>query len=94
MSQGISDGSDVHSTLTREQLAVMLWRYAGSPESSSDLSGYADQGSVSGWAATAMGWAVENGLLSGSGGGTLAPQGQATRAQVAAILMRFVQATN
>lgn len=92
MDNGVSDGTDMEQSLTREQLAVMLWRYAGSPAADS-ISGYDDAGSVSSWAAEAMAWAVENGLISGVDGGVLAPQGAATRAQVATILMRFVEKT-
>ena len=91
MEQGISDGSNMHDSLTREQLAVMLWRYAGSPAAAQGLEGYADGGDVSAWAGEAMAWAVEQGLISGTGGSALDPQGRATRAQVATILMRFVE---
>ena len=90
---GISDGSGMDQSLTREQLATMLYRYAGSPAVTGSVNTFPDAGSVSGFAADAMAWAVENGLISGMGDGTLAPQGQATRAQVAAILQRFVAHT-
>ena len=93
MDKGISDGSDMECTLTREQLAVMLWNYAGSPVASGDISAYADGHTTSDWAAQAMAWAVEQGLISGMGDGSLAPQASATRAQVAAILYRFVSLT-
>ena len=93
MDKGISDGSDMEGTLTREQLAVMLWNYAGSPAASGDISAYADGHATSDWAAQAMAWAVEQGLISGMGDGSLAPQASATRAQVAAILYRFVSLT-
>ena len=91
MENGISDGTNMEQTLTREQLATMLWRYAGSPGASADLNGYTDAGSISSWASEAMTWAVETGLVNGVGGSSLAPQGTATRAQVAAILMRFIE---
>ncbi|RHR08100.1 hypothetical protein DWX58_09755 [Pseudoflavonifractor sp. AF19-9AC] len=94
MENGVSDGTNMEGVLTREQLAVMLWSYAGRPETSISLSRYSDAGSVSAWAADAMTWAVENGLISGSDKGELLPQGQATRVQVATILMRFVETTN
>lgn len=84
------DGSGLDQPLTREQLATMLYRYAGSPAVTGGADAFPDAGDVSSFAADAMAWAVENGLLSGMGDGTLAPQGQATRAQVAAILQRFV----
>ena len=90
---GISDGSGLDQPLTREQLATMLHRYAGSPAVTGGADAFPDAGSVSDFAADAMAWAVENGLISGMGDGTLAPQGQATRVQVAAILQRFVACT-
>ena len=88
---GISDGSDPDGSITREQLATMLWRYAGSPAGDGSLSAFGDSASVSSYAAEALRWAVGEGLISGTDGGLLAPQGSATRAQVATILMRFVE---
>ena len=90
MVNGVSDGTAPNSSITREQLAVMLWRAAGSPETSESLSSYGDASSVSDWAVEALAWAVDNGIISGMGGSTLAPQATATRAQVAVMLMRFV----
>ena len=90
MANGISDGTNMEQSLTREQLAVMLWNYAGKPESSYSLTAYPDWTSTSDWAQQAMIWAVEEGLISNLNG-ALAPQGTATRAQVATILMRFVE---
>lgn len=92
VAKGISDGAHLDQDLTREQLALMLYRYAGQPASSGTLSGYTDGDKVSDWAVQAMGWAVNEGLISGGGNHTLDPQGQATRAQVAAILQRFIEA--
>ncbi len=89
---GISDGTNMEQTLTREQAATMLWRYAGCPDASADLSGYSDAGDISDYARQAMLWAVEQGLISGTTATTLSPQGEATRAQVAALLMRFFMA--
>lgn len=89
MSNGISDGTNMDSALTREQLAVMLWNYAGKSAAGS-LSGYTDAASVSDWAVQAMAWCVEQGIISGMDGG-LNPQGTATRAQVATMLMQFCQ---
>ena len=88
---GISDGSDPDGSITREQLATMLWRYAGSPAGGSSLSSFGDSASVSAYALEAVRWAVGEGLISGTDAGLLAPQGSATRAQVATILMRFVE---
>ena len=86
---GISDGSDLNSAVSREQLVTMLYRYAGSPAVSGVISGYADTDSVSSWAVEAMTWAINEGIINGVGN-SLDPQGDATRAQVATILMRFV----
>ena len=90
MINGVSDGTSPDGSITREQLAVMLWRAAGSPETDKSLSSYADASSVSDWAETAMAWAVDNGIITGMGGSSLAPQATATRAQVAVMLMQFV----
>ena len=88
---GISDGSNPNGSITREQLATMLWRYAGSPIGDGSLSSFGDSASVNGYAVEALRWAVGEGLISGTDTGLLAPQGNATRAQVATILMRFVE---
>ena len=90
---GISDGTSLDQNLTREQLITMLWRYAGSPVIEMGLGDYPDCDSISSWAVKAMAWAVNAGIITGADGGTLAPQGVASRAQVAAILMRFVENT-
>lgn len=90
MEEGVSDGTNPTSPVTREQLATMLYRYAGSPAVSGELSGYSDIQSVSDWAENAMTWATEVGLVNGSNG-KLNPQDGATRAQLAAMLMRFVE---
>lgn len=91
VSRGVSDGSDPYGAITREQLAAMLCRYAGSPAASGSLDGFADAHSVSDYALDAMRWAVEAGLIGGMGDGALAPQAGATRAQVATMLMRYVE---
>lgn len=95
MGAGISDGTNMDGKITREQLAAMLYRYAKMKgydvSASASLSGYADASSVSGWATDAMRWAVSAGLINGRTATTLAPQGNATRAEVASILMRFMQ---
>lgn len=91
MTNGVSDGTNPNGSITREQLAAMLWRAAGSPSTTRGLSGYVDGDHVSPWAQTAMAWAVEKGILSGMGGGTLAPKGTATRAQAAVMLMQFMK---
>lgn len=91
VANGVSDGTNPSGSITREQLATMLWRAAGSPSTSRSLSNYVDASSVSDWAVEALAWAVDEGILSGMGGGTLAPQATATRAQVAVMLMQFVE---
>ena len=91
MSNGVSDGENANGYVTREQLATMLWRYAGEPASSYSLSAYTDAASVSDWAQTAMAWAVEHGIITGMTDTTIEPQGTAIRAQCAAMLMRFME---
>ena len=91
MAEGVSDGTDPNGLVTREQMVTMLWRYAGEPESTVSLSAYTDAGSVSDWAETAMRWAIDEGIITGMTDTTLVPQGTATRAQCAAIFMRFDQ---
>jgi len=75
--------------ITREQLAVMLWRYAGSPAANEEELEFADASKISDYAIEALKWAVENGIVTGRDGGVLDPQGQATRAEAAAMLMRY-----
>ena len=87
--RGVSDGTAPESPITREQLALMLYRYAGVKETAGSLSAFADADRVSGWALEAMTWAVERGIITGRGDGTLDPRGEATRAEVAAMLTRF-----
>ena len=91
MANDVSDGENANGYVTREQLATMLWRYAGEPASSYSLSAFTDADSVSDYAATAMAWAVEHGIITGVTDTTIEPQGTATRAQCAAMLMRFVE---
>ena len=84
---------DPDGNITREQIAAILYRYAGSPTVTGSLSGYADQAQVSSFAVTAMQWAVGSGIIAGTpnGGKTyLTAKGNATRAQVAVMLHRFL----
>ena len=94
MDNSISDGTNMPGVITREQLATILYRYAKQKgydvSKSAALTGFSDADKVSGYAAEAMQWAVAEGLLQGSNG-KLNPQGSATRAQVATILMRFME---
>lgn len=92
---GVSDGTMPNGTITREQLAAMLYRYAVSKGMvkapvTANLSIFADASSVSTYANEAMQWAVATGLINGMDG-KLNPQGSATRAQVATMLMRFAE---
>ena len=88
MERGITDGSNAMGDITREQLATMLWRNAGSPIAGGDLSRFSDADSVSAYALNAVRWASSNGILSGING-RIEPQGTATRAQVAAMVARY-----
>ena len=85
---GISDGNAPDDNVSREQIVTMLYRYAGSPAVSGTLTGFQDSDAVNVYAAQAMVWAVENGIIQGDNG-MLRPQDAATRAQVAAILSRL-----
>lgn len=91
--KGISDGSAPNRNITREQLAAMLYRYAGEPDGTADLSAYTDAGSVSAYAEKAVQWCVKNGILTGKTSSTLAPKATATRAECAAMLQRFASLT-
>ena len=90
VSAGVSDGTDPAGNITREALAAMLYRAAGSPAVSGNFLAFSDGDSVSSWAESAMLWATQSGIIWGIDG-ALAPQGQATRAQVAAMLQRFME---
>ena len=94
---GVSDtefapGDDI----TREQLAAILYRYAAyqgyDVSQRADLSGFGDASSISGYAQEALSWAHAQGLVLGFEDGSLRPQGTASRAQIAAVLMRFLAA--
>ena len=80
-----------NDNITREQLAVMLWRYAGSPAATHKELLFNDTDEISGYALEALRWAVENDIISGYGDGRLGPQGLATRAQTAQMLMNFLK---
>jgi hypothetical protein len=86
----ISDGTNGDAEITREQLATMLYRYAGEPDVVNAMGSFNDADQVSSYADDAMNWAVGAGLINGMGNGQLNPTGNASRAQVATILERFV----
>ncbi|HJG87586.1 InlB B-repeat-containing protein [Pseudoflavonifractor capillosus] len=90
VAEGVSDGTNPNASITREQLATMLYRYAGSPAVENVTLSFSDADQVSAWARTAVEWAVSKGILTGKGGNVLDPAGTATRAEVAAMLQRFV----
>ena len=89
---GVSDGENPTGEVTREQLVTMLWRYAGSPVYTADLSGYVDTADISSWAQQAMCWAVATGVIEGDENAALTPKADTTRAQAAAMLMRSIEA--
>ena len=85
-----------NDSITREQMALMLYRYAAlkgydTTQSGAGLTGFVDAESVSSWASEAMTWAVNAGVINGKDGNRLDPQGTATRAEVAQVLMNFGQ---
>ncbi len=82
-------GSD--DPITREQLAVMLWRYAGESSATNKELHFSDAGEAGSFASEALQWAVENGIITGYGDGRINPKGLATRAQVAQMLMRYLK---
>lgn len=98
--KGIVGGYSDHTfapsdAITREQFAAILYRYARQKgldvSRSAELSGYADAGSISSWAQDALRWANGSGLITGRSASTLAPKGNASRAETAAILVRFIE---
>ena len=98
VAEGVSDGENANGYVTREQFATMLWRYASgkgydvSIGEDTNILSYADFADLSKYAIPAMQWACGAGIVNGTSESTLTPQGEATRAQVAAMLMRFVEA--
>ncbi len=94
VANGISDGTNADGDISREQLATMLYRYAGSPEVTAEmyakLNAYPDAAKVNSWAKDAMAWAVSEGLINGVDGGLLSAQGSALRCMVATIMMRYI----
>ncbi len=91
----VSDGTNPQVNITREQLAAMLYRYAQNKKydvsGAKSLDGYTDAQSVSSYAVPALQWANAAGVVNGKSGSKLDPKGYATRAEVAAMLMRFCE---
>lgn len=90
MEAGVSDGTDAMGAITREQLVTMLWRSRGEPGVDFLLTAR-DADSISSWAYEAMRWAVSEGIIEGDENGFISPAATATRAQAAAIIMRFIE---
>lgn len=96
MENGISDGTSMEAPITREQLAAMLFRYAvfkgmDAVTLADHLAQFSDRGQISTWAVSALNWAVGSGIMNGRSGGTLDPKGTAARAELAAMLRRFLE---
>ena len=87
---GITDGTNPEASVTREQLAAMLYRYAGSPAVNGELS-FADADQISDYAENALIWATQNGIMNGVGNNCIAPNANAQRAQVAAMMARYLK---
>ena len=87
---GYGDGTfGTDDPVSREQIAAILWRYAGSPQAQ-DAQDFSDESAISAYAADAVGWARANGIVNGKENNTFDPQGNATRAEVATILRNYL----
>lgn len=87
---GYGDGTfGTDDPVSREQIAAILWRYAGSPQAQ-DAQGFSDESAISAYAADAVDWARANGIVNGKENNTFDPQGNATRAEVATILRNYL----
>ena len=91
-SQGITDGTNPEASVTREQLATLLYRFYGTPAVSGTLS-FVDAGAISDYAQDALLWATQNGILNGVGNNRIVPSADAQRAQVAAMFARYLKST-
>ena len=92
VAKGISDGENPTAAITREEFVTMLWRLAGEPVYTGDLSRVPDAGSISAWAQHAMLWAYATGLVEGDETGAITPTANANRAAAAALIMRYLEA--
>lgn len=90
--KGVSDGENPDAAITREEFVTMLWRLAGEPVYTADLSRVPDAGSISTWAQQAMCWAWANGLIEGDETGAVNPAASASRAAAATLIMRYLDA--
>ena len=91
VAKGISDGENPNAAITRQELVTMLWRLSGEPVVNYLLTA-PDADAISGWAYEAMRWAVSEGIIEGDENGAVTPAATATRAQAAAIFMRYLEA--
>lgn len=90
--KGVSDGENPDAAITREEFVTMLWRLAGEPVYTADLSRVPDAGSISTWAQQAMCWAWATGLVEGDETGAVSPAASASRAAAATLIMRYLEA--
>lgn len=90
--KGVSDGENPDAAITREEFVTMLWRLAGEPVYTADLSRVPDAGSISAWAQQAMCWAWATGLVEGDEAGAVSPAASASRAAAATLIMRYLEA--
>lgn len=90
--KGVSDGENPDAAITREEFVTMLWRLAGEPVYTADLSRVPDAGSISAWAQQAMCWAWATGLVEGDETGAVSPAASASRAAAATLIMRYLEA--
>ncbi|MDR2357012.1 MAG: S-layer homology domain-containing protein, partial [Oscillospiraceae bacterium] len=88
---GVSDGTNLNGNVTREQLATMLWRFAGKPSAPAAEVNFTDAGDISAWAREAVAWAVSAGIITGYPDGSVKPAGHATRAEVATMIERYIK---
>ncbi|MFI3249499.1 MAG: NEAT domain-containing protein [Eubacteriales bacterium] len=91
MDHGISDGTDHEGSVSRQQLVTMLYSLHGAEAVDTDLSMFSDLDEIADWALEPVKWAVANGMIEGRTTTTLAPQSNANRAEVATILIRYIE---
>ena len=90
MGRGLTDGDRPVEDVKRQELATLLWRWAGQPEATGELTGFTDLWAVAPYARVPLSWAVETGILTGRMDASLDPTGPATRAETAVMLERFI----
>ena len=90
MENNLTDGSDATGTIERQELATLLWKQAGSPNSTRGFDGFVDADQIDAENVVAMQWALENGIMAGKTGGKMDPTGSTTRAEIAQMFKNFV----